>query len=160
MKFEAKDLVIKYPGQSRPALNGVNMSARSGSLYAVLGPNGSGKTTLLRIAALLLHPTKGAVTVLGETLFIDCREMGQMSSRTLRELTAGDLDKIAGAYQSWRSKDDFDSYADERGFCKAVTTEGDITEHEYIIVPGRYVGAPPLPDDGEPFEEKMARLTN
>ena len=95
----------------------------------------------------------------GETLFIDCRGMGQMSSRTLRELTAEDLDRIAGAYQSWRSKDDFDSYADERGFCKAVTTAGEIAEHGDIIVPGRYVGAPPLPDDGEPFEEKMERLT-
>ena len=48
MKFETTDLVIKYPGQSRPALNGVNMSAASVSFYAVLGPNGSGKSTLMK----------------------------------------------------------------------------------------------------------------
>ena len=48
MKFETTDLVIKYPGQGRPALNGVTMSAPSGSFYAVLGPNGSGKSTLMK----------------------------------------------------------------------------------------------------------------
>ena len=85
--------------------------------------------------------------------------MGDMVNRTLRELSKKDVAKIAGAYQNWRSKDNFDQYEDERGFCKAVTTENEIKEHEYIIVPGRYVGAPPLPDDGEPFEDKMKRLT-
>ena len=96
----------------------------------------------------------------GETLFIDCRGMGSMVNRTLRELTVEDVDKISGTYQNWRSKTTFEDYEDERGFCKAATTEGEIKEHEYIIVPGRYVGAPPLPDDGEPFEEKMKRLTS
>jgi type I restriction enzyme M protein len=96
----------------------------------------------------------------GETLFIDCRGMGSMVNRTLRELTVEDVDKISNTYQNWRSKTTFDDYEDERGFCKAATTEGEIKEHEYIIVPGRYVGAPPLPDDGEPFEEKMKRLTS
>jgi type I restriction enzyme M protein len=96
----------------------------------------------------------------GETLFIDCRGMGTMVNRTLRELTADDVARVAGTYQNWRSKDSFDDYEDERGFCKAVTTANEITEHEYIIVPGRYVGAPPLPDDGEPFEDKMKRLTS
>ena len=95
----------------------------------------------------------------GETLFIDCRGMGDMMTRTLRELSSADVQKIASKYQAWRSNDRFDEYEDERGFCKAVTTENEIKDHEYIIVPGRYVGAPPLPDDGEPFEEKMARLT-
>ena len=95
----------------------------------------------------------------GETLFIDCRAMGEMVSRKLREFTKEDVEKIAGAYDSWRSKDDYKSYRDQRGFCKAVTTEVEIAEHEEIIVPGRYVGVPPVPDDGEPFEKKMKRLT-
>jgi len=93
----------------------------------------------------------------GETLFIDCRGMGSMVHRTLRELTPEDVCKIACTYQMWRSKDRFVQYEDERGFCKAVTTENEIKTHEYIIVPGRYVGAPPLLDDGEPFESKMKR---
>jgi len=95
----------------------------------------------------------------GETLFIDCRGMGEMVSRTMRELTTEDVAKISDTYQNWRSKDDYKSYEDVRGFCKAVTAEVEIAEHEGIIVPGRYVGAPPLPDDEEPFEEKMNRLT-
>lgn len=54
----------------------VDWTVDSGENWVVLGPNGSGKTTLLRIAALLLHPTKGAVTVLGETLgSVDIRSM-------------------------------------------------------------------------------------
>ena len=55
----------------------VNWTVRSGEHWVVLGPNGSGKTTLLRIAALLLHPTRGEVTVLGETL-------GRTDVRTMR----------------------------------------------------------------------------
>ena len=48
MRFETTDLVIKYPVHNRPAVNSVNMSAPSGSFYAVLGPNGSGKSTLMK----------------------------------------------------------------------------------------------------------------
>ena len=34
----------------------------------------------------------------------------------------------------------------------------EIAEHGYVLTPGRYVGAEEVEDDGEPFEEKMARL--
>jgi len=36
--------------------------------------------------------------------------------------------------------------------------EGEIRKHGHVLTPGRYVGAPPREDDGEPFEEKMKRL--
>ena len=45
-----------------------------------------------------------------------------------------------------------------KGYCAAVPTE-DIPKQEYILTPGRYVGIEAQEDDGEPFEEKMARLT-
>jgi hypothetical protein len=32
-------------------------------------------------------------------------------------------------------------------------------QHSHILTPGRYVGAAEIEDDGEPFEEKMGRLT-
>ena len=35
----------------------------------------------------------------------------------------------------------------------------EIKEHDYILTPGRYVGIEEVEDDGEPFEEKMERLT-
>ena len=47
---------------------------------------------------------------------------------------------------------------DQKGFCAVVTTE-EIAKQDYILTPGRYVGIEEQEDDGEPFEEKMARLT-
>lgn len=49
-------------------------------------------------------------------------------------------------------------YEDIAGFCKSVTLK-DIQKHDYVLTPGRYVGAALEEDDGEPFAEKMARLT-
>ena len=63
MRFETTDLVIKYPGQNRPALNGVNMSAPSGSFYAVLGPNGSGKSTLMKGLLGIAKADQGRVLI-------------------------------------------------------------------------------------------------
>ena len=43
------------------------------------------------------------------------------------------------------------------GFCKSADLE-EVRRHGHVLTPGRYVGAAPQEDDGEPFEEKMARL--
>lgn len=48
MKFETRGLRVRYPKSDRPALDGVDMRAEAGELYAVLGPNGSGKSTLMK----------------------------------------------------------------------------------------------------------------
>ncbi len=94
-----------------------------------------------------------------ETLFIDARKMGTMIDRTHRELTdAGDIAKIARTYHAWRGEKEAGKYEDEAGFCKSARTE-EIKEHGFVLTPGRYVGAVEAEDDGEPFEEKMARLT-
>ena len=47
---------------------------------------------------------------------------------------------------------------DVKGFCAAVDTE-EIEKQDYVLTPGRYVGIEEQEDDGEPFEEKMTRLT-
>lgn len=91
----------------------------------------------------------------GETLFIDARKLGYMVDRVLRAFTAEDLAKIAGAFQKWKHR--ATDYADKSGFCKSATIE-EITTHGFVLTPGRYVGAEDVADDGEPFEEKMARL--
>ena len=93
----------------------------------------------------------------GETLFIDARKMGALTDRVHRELSDADVAKIAGTYHAWRGDKDAGTYADIPGFCKAAALE-DIRKHGHVLTPGRYVGAEAVEDDGEPFEEKMARL--
>ena len=109
----------------------------------------------------------------GETLFIDARKMGTMIDRVHRELTDEDIRTIADTYHAWRGAQRAGSvsdgqprtvahasgsYVDIPGFCKSATLE-DIRHHGHILTPGRYVGAAEAEDDGEPFEDKMDRLT-
>ena len=94
----------------------------------------------------------------GETLFIDGRKMGVLIDRVHRELTLEEVAKIAGTYHAWRGDAGAGDYEDVQGFCKSATVE-DIKKNGYVLTPGRYVGAESAEDDGEPFEEKMQRLT-
>ena len=91
----------------------------------------------------------------GKTLFIDIRKMGTMISRKLRELTEDDIQKIAGTYNDFVAG----TLEDVKGYCASVTLE-EIAKQDYILTPGRYVGIEEQEDDGEPFEEKMGRLTS
>ena len=116
----------------------------------------------------------------GEVLFVDARKIGTMISRTQKELTAEDIGQIAQTYHSWRSTPANDecsvmsdelktqhsqfsthnstSYADVPGYCKSATID-EIQSHQFVLTPGRYVGAAPLEDDGIPFETKMAEMS-
>jgi iron complex transport system ATP-binding protein len=49
-------------------LRGVDWRVEPDQRWVILGPNGAGKTTLLQLAAAQMHPTRGTVTLLGETL--------------------------------------------------------------------------------------------
>ena len=49
-------------------LRGIDWTVDADQRWVVLGPNGAGKTTLLQLAAAQMHPTKGEVRLLGETL--------------------------------------------------------------------------------------------
>ncbi len=92
----------------------------------------------------------------GETLFIDARSMGTLVSRVRRELDDDEIAHIAATYHDWLSANG--GYEDVPGFCRSVALDK-IAGHGYVLTPGRYVGAAELKDDGEPFEEKMERLT-
>jgi type I restriction enzyme M protein len=112
----------------------------------------------------------------GKVLFIDARKMGTLIDRIHRDLSDKDIQKIADTYHAWRGDKSppragsvsdgkrqtvahaSGSYSDIAGFCKCATLD-DIRQHGHILTPGRYVGAAELEDDGEPFEDKMARLT-
>ena len=91
----------------------------------------------------------------GKVLFIDARNMGTMVTRSVRELMQDDITKIASTFEAFRNG----TLEDEKGFC-AVKTLQDIAAQDFILTPGRYVGIAEQEDDGEPFAEKMSRLTS
>jgi type I restriction enzyme M protein len=91
----------------------------------------------------------------GKTLFIDARQMGTMVTRAVRELQQEDIARIADTFEQFRNG----TLEDEKGFC-AVRTIDDIRSQDFILTPGRYVGIAEQEDDGEPFEDKMKRLTS
>jgi len=91
----------------------------------------------------------------GEVLFIDARNLGYMKDRVLRDFTADDLNQVTEIFHNWQTGE---SYEDEVGFVKSAEL-GELQKHDYVLTPGRYVGAVPEEDDGEPFADKMTRLT-
>ncbi len=96
----------------------------------------------------------------GEVLFIDARKLGHMIDRTRRDLSPEDIARVADTYHAWRGGEgQGEGYADVPGFCKSASLE-EIRKHGHVLTPGRYVGAEPQEDDGEPFEDKMKRLTS
>lgn len=90
----------------------------------------------------------------GKTLFVDARKMGTLTDRVHRELSDGEISKIASTFEAF----DKGTLENIKGFCAAVTTE-DIAKNDFTLTPGRYVGIEEQKDDGEPFDEKMTRLT-
>ncbi|MBI4660539.1 MAG: N-6 DNA methylase, partial [Verrucomicrobia bacterium] len=100
----------------------------------------------------------------GDTLFLDARKLSRMIDRVHRELTGDDIQKIAGTYHAWRGDKAINlqpstlNYSDIAGFCKSAKLD-EIRAHGFVLTPGRYVGAEEAEDDGEPFEQKMKRLT-
>ncbi|RPA22743.1 type I restriction-modification system subunit M [Shewanella frigidimarina] len=127
-------------------------------------------------------PQKGFRNREGETLFIDAREMGSMISRTNKELTNKDIAHIVATYHAWRgenkaiadiqvdaqadtqtdSKADVNvhakGYQDIAGYCKSATL-AEIRANDFVLTPGRYVGAADIVDDGISFETKMSELS-
>lgn len=89
-----------------------------------------------------------------KTCFIDARKMGTMVTRRLREMTDDDIARIAQTFDAYENG----TLENVKGFCAVATTE-EIARQDYILTPGRYVGIEEQADDGEPFEEKMNRLT-
>jgi len=49
----------------RPAVDGLDLTVRTGEFYALVGPNGAGKTTTLRMIAGLIRPDAGSIGIGG-----------------------------------------------------------------------------------------------
>ncbi|MCG7932635.1 MAG: type I restriction-modification system subunit M [Candidatus Thiodiazotropha lotti] len=111
-----------------------------------------------------------------QILFIDARNLGYMKDRVLRDFSHEDLAKITDTFHAWQMNSPLPQgegqgegsnetaegaqhlYQDVAGFCKSATLDL-IEKHDFVLTPGRYVGAEAQEDDAEPFAEKMARLT-
>ncbi|WP_033312369.1 ABC transporter ATP-binding protein [Streptomyces iakyrus] len=65
--IEAAGLGRRFGRRRAPALDGCTFRLPAGRVCALTGPNGAGKSTLLALAAGLLRPTEGGITVLGTT---------------------------------------------------------------------------------------------
>ena len=92
----------------------------------------------------------------GEILFVDASEVGYMEDRTHRTFSDEDITNIASTYHKWRKPRS--TYQDIKGFCKSANIK-EITKHNFVLTPGRYVGIKDEIDDGIPFAEKMTGLT-
>jgi type I restriction enzyme M protein len=94
----------------------------------------------------------------GKTLFIDTRKLGVLVDRVHRDLTSKEIARIAGTYHAWRGEKGTGKYEDVPGYCKSAAHD-EIKQQGYVATPGRYVGAEEMEDDGEPFVDKIQRLT-
>lgn len=95
----------------------------------------------------------------GQVLFIDAREMGHMVDRVERTFSDEDIHTIANTFRTWRGRESAEGeYQDVPGFCRSVRTQ-EIEAAGWALAPGRYVGMPEAPEDDEPVDRKIERLT-
>ena len=107
--------------------------------------------------------TGGSVDRSGQVLFIDARNLGYMVDRAERALSDEDIGQIANKYHAWRGTASARQvgleYSDVAGFCHSATLAA-IKAADYVLSPGRYVGAASIDDDGELITDKIERLAD
>ena len=179
--LELRDISKRFG--SVQANDHVNLTLRKSEILAILGENGSGKTTLMNMIYGIYYPDEGHIFVNGKEVTIcspkDSYELGigmvHQHFKLVDVLTAAenivlglpgkarlnmkkikeDIQKLADTFESFQNG----TLEDVKGFCKVADLE-EIAKQDYILTPGRYVGIEEQEDDGEPFEEKMTRLTS
>lgn len=82
--LDFKDVIFKYPGQTRPALNNVSFTIEAGEHVGIIGAVGSGKTTIERLLHNLFQPDSGSV---------------QVDGTDVRQIDPGDLRRNIGVVQ-------------------------------------------------------------
>lgn len=75
-----------------------------------------------------------------EILFIDARALGRKVGRSRRELPPAEISRIVAKLLQWRERGDKGQFEDEPGFAASVPV-GAVRDQDYVLLPGRYVGA-------------------
>ncbi len=103
-----KDLHKIFRTQKRvvEALRGVSLELVPGSVNGLLGPDGAGKTTLIRLAAGVLAPESGSISVLGMDSVRDARDI---------QAAIGYMPQRFGLYEDLSVQENLDLYADLQG---------------------------------------------
>jgi len=106
--LEARALIKRFRtgGREVRALNDVSFRVRYGVVTGLVGPDGAGKTTLMRLAAGLLAPAAGDITVLG-------MDANRESLRVQASL--GYMPQRFGLYEDLSVRENLDLYADLQG---------------------------------------------
>jgi ABC-2 type transport system ATP-binding protein len=60
-----QNLEFRYPGQTTPCLNTINLEVAAGERFGLFGPNGAGKTTLMNCMTGLLNYQQGSILLFG-----------------------------------------------------------------------------------------------
>ena len=66
--IRVENLTFRYPGQTKPAVQGVSFSVARGEIFGLLGPSGAGKSTLQKVLTRQQRRFEGSVQVLGKPL--------------------------------------------------------------------------------------------
>ncbi len=105
---------VKEEGRQTVALDDVSFEVRPGSLTAFVGPDGAGKTTLLRLAAGLIQPQSGSLSVLGIDLASDPQAVQDRISY---------MPQRFGLYEDLTVQENLDLYADLHGVTRSARVE-------------------------------------
>lgn len=92
-----------------PALNGLNLSVKEGTVTALVGPDGAGKTTLMRLIMGLLLPDSGEITVFGHDV--------QNEAKVVQDM-AGYMPQRFGLYEDLTVMENMELYGELKGLSK------------------------------------------
>ncbi|MFC1995362.1 ATP-binding cassette domain-containing protein [Chloroflexota bacterium] len=87
--IEAKGLVKKFEDKIL-AVDGIDLSIKTNTIYALLGPNGAGKTTTVSILTTLIEPTSGTAHVLGFDVVHQANDVRNNIGVTFQEIVIDD----------------------------------------------------------------------
>ena len=101
-------------GRDIHALRDISFSARAGMVTGLVGPDAAGKTTLMRLAAGLLAPDAGSISVLG---------LDAAAQSPAVQAAIGYMPQRFGLYEDLTVQENLDLYADLQGVPEPLRAE-------------------------------------